>query len=182
MATVETARLQLRPWETSELDELARLYADPVVMRYISGRPLTREEAAAISAGMVRQWEMYGFGPWSVLDKTSGAWLGQLGLNRLDDWPDVDRVEVGWALHQQCWGRGLATEGARAALQYGFATHRLPRIISVTVPANTASRRVMEKAGLTYQSSRAYRNTDVVWYAIDAASWSVNSLSTPDAV
>jgi RimJ/RimL family protein N-acetyltransferase len=85
----------------------------------------------------------------------------------------ADRIEVGFELHQAWWGRGLATEAARAALRFGFDQHGLDRIISVTAAAHTAARRVMEKAGLTYQGTRYWMNPEVpvVWYAIDRAAW-----------
>jgi RimJ/RimL family protein N-acetyltransferase len=171
MATVETARLLLRPWSESDTDELARLYADPEVMRYMSTRPLTQEESAGVSAGMLRQWQEHGFGPWAVIEKAGGCWIGRIGLDALREWPDPHNIEVGWELHRAWWGQGLATEGALAALRFGFEVCGLERIISATVPDNLASRRVMEKAGLRYQGIRRYGNTDVVWYAIDRATW-----------
>jgi RimJ/RimL family protein N-acetyltransferase len=164
---IETPRLLLRPWCDDDLDEFARLCADPAVMQYISGRPLMRDEVGTLSAGRLRQWREIGFGPWAAIDKASGCWIGEIGLNTLADWPDAHKVEVGWLLRQSWWGRGLATEGALAGLRFGFMEQKLERIISVTVPANVASRRVMEKAGLTYQGTRLWRGTEVVWYAID---------------
>jgi RimJ/RimL family protein N-acetyltransferase len=74
--------------------------------------------------------------------------VGRIGLNELPDWPGPHRVEVGWELDPACWGRGLATEGGLAGVGYGFGVVGLERIISVTVPANRASWRVMEKAGM----------------------------------
>ena len=92
---------------------------------------------------------MNGFGPWAAIDKATGCWIGKMGLDELDDWPDVDKIEVGFELHQAWWGRGLATEGALAALSFGFEQHGLKRIISVTAATHAAARRVMAKAGLT---------------------------------
>jgi ribosomal-protein-alanine N-acetyltransferase len=83
----------------------------------------------------------------------------------------VHKIEVGWILHQAWWGQGLATEGALASIHYAFEELKLEEVISVTVPANSTSRRVMEKAGLVFQGTRLWRNTEVVWYAIDRASW-----------
>jgi RimJ/RimL family protein N-acetyltransferase len=83
------------------------------------------------------------------------------------------RPHRGFELHPAWWGRGLATEGARAALRVGFEEHGLPRIISVTAASNTAARRVMEKAGLRYAGTRTWMNPDVpvVWYAIEREAW-----------
>jgi RimJ/RimL family protein N-acetyltransferase len=175
--TVDTPRLHLRPWTQQDRDELERLWSDRAVL---GRRVLPPERIAAIAESSLRQWRERGFGPWAALDRATGQWIGRVGLDELEDWPDADRVEVGFELHQAWWGRGLATEGARAALRFGFSEHRLERIISVTAPWNLAARRVMEKAGLTYQGTRAYRGLDPepVWYAIDRATWEVRALET----
>jgi RimJ/RimL family protein N-acetyltransferase len=94
------------------------------------------------------QWKRNGFGPWAAIEKATGRWVGRIGLDELPDWPGPHKVEVGWELHQEFWGRGLATEGGRAGVGYGLETVGLERIISVTMATNAASRRVMEKCGL----------------------------------
>jgi len=93
-------------------------------------------------------------GPWAAIEKVNGSWIGRIGLDELEDWPDLHKLEVGFELHTAWWGRGLATEGALAALRFGFEQHGLERIISVTAAAHTAARRVMEKAGLRYEGTR----------------------------
>lgn len=113
----------------------------------------------------MRQWRQNGYGPWAAIDRTTGAWIGRVGLDELDDWPGPDRVEVGFELRRRWWGQGLATEATVAALEFGFEAHRIERIISVTPAAHTAARRVMEKAGLAYQGTRHWLSPDVpvVW-------------------
>jgi RimJ/RimL family protein N-acetyltransferase len=88
-----------------------------------------------------------------------------MGLDELDDWPDADKIEVGWELHRAWWGKGLAT------LRFGFGEHHLERIISVTAPWNTAARRVMERIGLQEQGARQWKGIEVIWYALDRAIW-----------
>ena len=83
----------------------------------------------------------------------------------------MHRTEAGWRLDRRFWGRGLATEGALASLRYGFEERGLERIISMTVPENVASWRVMQKIGLTYRGETRWRGEDVVWYAIDRKMW-----------
>ena len=78
---------------------------------------------------------------------------------------------MGWRLDPAYWGRGFATEGAVASVRYGFEELGLERIISITLPENAASRRVMWKAGLTYRGSTCWRDHDVVWYAADRRDW-----------
>jgi RimJ/RimL family protein N-acetyltransferase len=167
---METDRLLLRPWREEDGAELQRLFDDPAVR---GGRHLPAHRIARLAEGSLRQWHVNGFGPWAAIDKTTGAWIGRIGLDQLDDWPGADKVEVGFELHKAWWGRGLATEGALAALEVGFDRHGLQRIISVTAAAHTAARRVMEKAGLTYRGTRYWMNPEVpvVWYAIDRAAW-----------
>jgi RimJ/RimL family protein N-acetyltransferase len=164
----ETTRLLLRPWTQAYRENWARILADPAVVRFISGgEPYSREEAFENSERSERLWKDYGFGPWAVINKATGRWMGRIGLNLLEDWPGSDRWEVGWELDPACWGQGFATEGGREAVRYGFQSAGLERIISATVPEHVASRRVMEKCGLSYQGRVGFRGQEVVWYAID---------------
>jgi RimJ/RimL family protein N-acetyltransferase len=166
---VETRRLLLRRWRSEDLEPYARICADAEVMQYIGdGSPLTREQSEAQISGFIRNWEEYGFGLWAVEHKASGAFVGFVGLAYQPGW-DVDehRTEVGWRLDPAYWGQGLATEGAVASVRYGFEEIGLERIISIIQPANAASRRVAEKAGLALQGETRWRDNDVVWYAID---------------
>lgn len=177
MHRVETERLLLRPWRKEDGVELQRLLSDATVR---GGRHLPPDRIARIAEGSLRQWRVNGFGPWAAIDRTTGSWIGRVGLDALDDWPEPDRIEVGFELHAAWWGRGLATEAARAALAFGFEQHGLERIISVTAAAHTAARRVMEKVGLTYRGTRYWMNPEVpvVWYAIDRPAW--HARKTPD--
>jgi len=138
------------------------------------------DRVARLAEASVRQWRVNGFGPWAAIDKATGAWIGKIGLDELEDWPGADKIEVGFELHQAWWGRGLATEGALAAIDYGFGQHGLERIISVTAASHVAARRVMEKVGLTPQGTRTWMNPDVavVWYALDRASWQARPSAT----
>jgi RimJ/RimL family protein N-acetyltransferase len=165
---IETERLLLVPWSDDYFDDFAGICADAEVMRFISrGRPLSREDVGEILGRTRSMWEEYGFGPWAAIEKCTGRWVGRIGLNLLADWPGEDRWEVGFELAREFWGCGLATEGARRAIRFGWEQTPLERIISVTVPDHLASRRVMEKCGLTFQAEIPWRGTTVVWYAID---------------
>ncbi len=120
------------------------MFSNPAVR---GGRNLPSERIAKFAEVSLRQWRVNGFGPWVAIEKTTGCWIGKIGLDELDDWPDPDKTEVGFELHEEWWGRGLATEGAVAALRFGFVQHGLERIISVTTAANGAARRVMGEGG-----------------------------------
>ena len=170
--TRKTARLLLLPWSDEYLDDFVRIYADPEVVRYISpGGPLSRDWCEEHSDRKRWLWEEYGYGPWAAIDRRSGRWIGKIGLDLLEDWPGQHKWEVGWELDPVFWGQGLATEGGKAGVQFGFEEAKLERIISVTLPENMASRRVMEKCGLTAQGLIRYRRFDCVWYAIDRGAW-----------
>jgi RimJ/RimL family protein N-acetyltransferase len=172
VTTIETSRLLLRPWQSDDLAELTRLLADPEVTRYIIlNGPFTPHELAEVSARTLQQWNHNGFGPWVAIEKATGRWVGRIGLNEIVDWPFPDKFEVGWELHQEFWGRGLATEGGRAAMRYGFEVVGLARIMSASMATNTASRRVMDKCGLRFQGELHLPDTVMAWYAIDRVQW-----------
>jgi RimJ/RimL family protein N-acetyltransferase len=171
MTEIETRRLLLRRWREGDLDAYARICADPEVMRYLPAT-LGREESAEQMAWFEQHWEERQFGLWAVEEKASGEFIGFVGLVYHYGWPEGEhKTEVGWRLGRAHWGRGLATEGALASVRYGFERLGLERIISITLPQNAASRRVMEKAGLTYRGETRWRGQDVIWYAIDRDAW-----------
>jgi RimJ/RimL family protein N-acetyltransferase len=174
---LETARLLLRSWREADLDAYTRICADPEVMRYLSGS-MTRDQAAQQMKRWMRHWEEHGFGVWAAEEKASGAFIGFIGLLYHEDWPvGRHKMEVGWRLDRSFWGRGLATEGARASLQCGFKELRLERVISIIHPKNVASRRVAEKAGLTLRGETRFKGFDVIWYAIDRRQWDAGASS-----
>jgi RimJ/RimL family protein N-acetyltransferase len=177
---LETARLLLRSWREEDLDPYARICADPEVMRYLSGT-MTRDEAAQQMDRLMRHWEERGFGVWAVEGKSSGAFVGFIGLLYHEEWPEGEhKTEVGWRLDRSFWGRGLATEGARASLKYGFEALRLERVISIIHPKNAASSRVAEKAGLTLRGETRFKTFSVIWYAIDRGKWAADGPSSSE--
>jgi 3-dehydroquinate dehydratase/shikimate dehydrogenase len=148
MATLETTRLILRPWKDSDFEPFAALCADPRVMQYFPA-PLTHTESLELAKKIQSKIEKRGWGLWAVTLPNIADFIGYIGLNDVDFLPSI---EIGWRLAFPYWGKGYATEGALAALHYGFTTLNLDEIISFTVPANTPSRRVMEKIGMSHNS------------------------------
>jgi RimJ/RimL family protein N-acetyltransferase len=146
---IETARLILRPWRDSDLPLFAEQNADPVVMRYLVG-PLTRQQSDDYVAQAVRHLAETGYCKWAVEAPGVAPFIGAVGLSRVKfDASFTPAVEVAWRLHRNYWGRGYATEAARAAIADGFTRIGLNEIVALTTLGNTASQRVMERLGMT---------------------------------
>jgi ribosomal-protein-alanine N-acetyltransferase len=160
---LETKRLYLRPFQPGDLDVLAALCANPDVMRYVGHGVRTRKETETGLHRMMAHWQAHGFGMWKLVEKETGAFVGRAGLIHLDSTPEI---EVGYVLDCPFWGRGLATEAARASLQFGFDPLGLERIVAIARPENHASQRVMQKLGMTYEKDAFYYNCAVVYWAI----------------
>ena len=167
---IETARLRLRMWSPDDVPAYARMVSDPEVMRHMGAR-MSADQAAAQIEGMAEHWRTGGFSQWAAVDRQTGRLIGRIGLLRHRDWPlGGDPVEIGWTLHRDWWGRGLATEGGRAAMEcWRTNLPDEPQLISITTPANTRSRAVMERLGLTYRGAAHWHDFDVIWYAADRA-------------
>ncbi|HZT18675.1 MAG TPA: GNAT family N-acetyltransferase [Dongiaceae bacterium] len=145
---LRTERLILRPWEAEDLDPFAALNADPDVTAFL-GEPFTRSRSDEMAGRIRSHWEEHGFGLWAVELPGREPFIGFVGLSipRFEA-PFTPCVEVGWRLARAHWGRGYASEGARAALAFGFDTLKLKEIVSFTAVANARSRRVMERIGM----------------------------------
>ena len=164
MATVETARLVLRPWCEEDLDQLLGLYADSEVMRYLGGKVFDRTEAWRQMASMIGHWYLRVYGIWAVEEKSSGRLAGRIGCINPAGWPGF---EVGWTLKREFWGKGYATEAGRRALEYGFNELNKPHIISLIHPENRASIRGAERLGETLEGNARVFESDVLVYGID---------------
>jgi RimJ/RimL family protein N-acetyltransferase len=142
-----TPRLELRAVVPGDVETFFRLDRDPQVMRYIGdGSVGTRATCAAAVARAKKYYALYpGLGKWCAEERKSGRFIGWFSLNYV---PKTVEVEVGYRLLRDAWGRGFATEGARALVRHGFETLGLYRIIGLTHPDNAASQRVLQKAGL----------------------------------
>lgn len=146
---IKTERLILREWRDEDLPLIAAINGDPVAMRHFVA-PLTREESdAAIERYRIHQ-EKYGCCMWAVEAPGVAPLIGVLGLARTGfDLPLATGTEIGWRLASAHWGKGYATEGARAALRFGFEQCDLSEIVSMTTLVNEPSWRVMERIGMT---------------------------------
>jgi RimJ/RimL family protein N-acetyltransferase len=146
---LRTTRLMLRGWLPADRAPFAALNADPLVMQHFPA-PLSQGESDALADRIERGFEDHGFGLWAVEIPGVAPFAGYVGLAvPAFDAAFTPCIELGWRLARACWNRGYATEAARAVVTFAFETLRLAEIVSFTVPANVASRRVMEKLSMT---------------------------------
>jgi len=145
----ETARLRLRQWRESDLAPFFELARDPQVMEFLLPLP-TRADSDAMVERIHALIAANGWGFWAVEHRESGAFMGFTGLNSpLADLPFSPCVEIGWRYARKAWGKGLATEAARACLQVAFEQLALAEVVSFTAVHNVRSRAVMERIGMT---------------------------------
>jgi len=144
-----TEQLLLRRWRPEDRPAFAAMNADPRVMRHFPSL-LSREESDATADRVEAFFQKHGYGLWAVEVPGSAPFAGFIGLSS----PRFEAhftpcVEIGWRLAAEHWGRGYATEGARAALRFAFETLALDEVVALTAAGNLPSRRVMEKLGMT---------------------------------
>ena len=164
MIIVRTDRLLVRQWVPDDWKRLRPLMTDPRVLAYIGrGEPWPDERIRRFVDGGIEKAATRGWVLWPVVHEADAELVGFCGFN--DGFPPD--VEIGWRLLPAYWGRGLATEAARAVLDYGFRTFGFPRVISVAQPANVASIRVMEKIGMHFDRRFVHDGIEVVSYAIE---------------
>lgn len=154
-AIIQTKRLVLRQWRKEDLAPFAALNADPKVMEYFPST-LSREESDSLAHRIQSKMEERGYGMWAVAIPGIADFIGFIGLNNEDKstFPAhfTPAVEIGWRLGFDYWGKGYATEGAKAVLAYGFESLNLEEIVSFTAVQNMRSRRIMEKIGMHHDS------------------------------
>lgn len=152
--TINTKRLILRPWTEEDLEPFAKLNADARVREYFPGL-LSREESDASVKLASEHIQRCGWGFWAASLLETGEFIGFIGLEDVYFSAPFNKsapaVEIGWRLAFNHWGKGYATEGALAALKYGYEILGLQEIVSFTAVANQRSRNVMEKIGMHHR-------------------------------
>jgi RimJ/RimL family protein N-acetyltransferase len=161
MILVETERLFVRQWLPDDWERLRRLVTDPRVLEHLPTEVPWPDERIqrfinrGIEVESTRGWIL-----WPVIHKEDAELIGFCGF--ADGFPPD--VEIGWRLRPEYWGRGLATEVARAVMQYGFDRFRFDRLVAVTHPANRRSIRVMEKLGMEFEKMFLHKGAEAVCY------------------
>ncbi|HEY6985496.1 MAG TPA: GNAT family N-acetyltransferase [Rhodanobacteraceae bacterium] len=142
---IETERLRLTAFGDRHFEAYASMLADPGSTRFVGdGEPLDRMNAWRSMAMLLGHWALRGYGMWAIELRDSGEFIGRVGLHRPEGWPDL---ELGWMLKASQRGRGYATEGARAALDFAFGEVGAQRLVSLIRIDNTAAERVARRLG-----------------------------------
>jgi RimJ/RimL family protein N-acetyltransferase len=150
---LHTERLLLRCFRPEDREVFAAINADPAVMEFLGG-PVSRERSDLLIDWIEDRFVSQGFGFWALELVGDARCIGLAGLNvpRFDA-PFVPAVEVGWRLGSRYWGRGYATEAARASLDFAFRTLGLDEVVAFTAEGNHRSRKVMERLGMRHDAA-----------------------------
>ena len=148
---IETQRLLLRRWQVSDIEPFICMNEDPVVMRYFPAA-LNADETKSFYDSIEQEFSKYGYGLYAAEEKNSECFMGFIGFH----WSRFDMdfcpcIEIGWRLDKRYWGKGCATEGAKACLKHGFENLGFDEVVSFTAVENIASQRVMQKIGLRFE-------------------------------
>jgi RimJ/RimL family protein N-acetyltransferase len=147
---VETARLTLRPHRVDDFEPSFAMWSDPVVTRFIGGKPSTEQQTWSRLLGYAGHWSLLGFGYWVIEEKATGSFVGELGFAnfRRDIAASMKHApELGWALAPRFHGMGYATEAVRAAVAWGDVRFASARTVCLIGVENSASIRVAQKCG-----------------------------------
>ncbi len=180
MTPLVTERLILRSWRDEDRAPFAAMNADPEVMRYFPAT-LSREELDTLVDRLIEAEKTFGMTFFATEEQVTGRFIGLIGMRPSPEFlPTTPDVEIGWRIASDMWGRGLATEGARALLRVGFEDLGIGRIVAFTSRANAPSRRVMEKIGLKRETEGDFDHPKIaegdplqrqVLYATDRKAW-----------
>jgi len=172
MPIIETARLQLRPFTLDDISELDKVFSDADVMKFSSAGVMSREAIEAFIHDMLKSYQENGFGLWALIERRSGKLIGCCGLNpsdienaiKVDPAHEQACIEIGYRLAKAYWGQGLASEAAKATLDYAFNNLQLKRIIAIIAKQHSASINVAKKVGMKKVNSAEYKSWAVDIY------------------
>jgi RimJ/RimL family protein N-acetyltransferase len=181
---VTTDRLDLRRFRSDDLDELATVFANREVWQFPYGRSFSRDETASFLETQIGEWEDCGFGCWVARERAWERVIGYVGISVPMFLPEIlPAVEVGWRFDPAVWGKGFASEGARAALEESFTTLGLGEICSVPQADNPASSRVCERIGMRFErevtipANSRRGELSALLYKMTGAEWNARDLS-----
>jgi len=165
-----TDRLLIRELTPEDVPALASILGDAQVMRHSVGGVLSEKATREFVAGCIFSYQANDFGPWAVIEKSTSTFIGFCGLNS-EPVEGVEEVEIGYRLARAFWGRGLATEAAKATLDYAFGVLDIDSVIAIVEPENIASVNVIEKLGFNTFIHSQYHRRGVKIYRMTQPQW-----------
>lgn len=170
MTLLTTPRLRLEPLTDAHFDGLHTLNSDPAVMRYITGKPDTPADTQLMIDKVKARWAEWGYSWWAFIELATGEMIGAGCVQHLGR--DAAKPhEVGWRLRQDRWGKGYASEAARALATFAFERLQAPLLCAVCDPENADSAKVMMRMGMTYRGQEHWYDTDMAVYQITRDDW-----------
>jgi ribosomal-protein-alanine N-acetyltransferase len=163
-----TARMTAERLSPEHLDAMMRLNADPEVAKTLGGIRSAGETRAFMEENL-RHWQEHGYGLWVLHETAGGRFIGRAGIRHVELEGGAREVELAYALMPEFWGKGLATEVSRALVKIAFDDVGLDELVAFTLVDNRASRRVMEKIGMTYERDFIHAGLPHVLYRIRRA-------------
>jgi RimJ/RimL family protein N-acetyltransferase len=158
---LETDRLLIRPFRLDDLDAYAKIVADPHVMRLLTGKPQTFDEAKQYIEECMASEDENGFSRYAVRLKVADELIGFCGYKIIDG-----EIDFGWRYAKRHWNRGYGTEAALAVMKYGFEVLRPPQLVAVALPENTASIRIMQKLGMERNDFGSWTRIQTIRYTL----------------
>ncbi|RPI16329.1 MAG: N-acetyltransferase [Ignavibacteriae bacterium] len=170
---LETQRLFLRKFETTDITGLSRIYTDEDVMRYIGrGGVLNAVQALKMIEYWKKCYEDPGYGEWAVINKEDGKLIGHCGFQYLKS---INETEIAYLLDKPYWGKGLASEISQAALSYGFKQFNFKKLVAIVYPDNKPSIRVIEKMGMKFIGNETFFEKSLFLYSLTRKQWEKKS-------
>lgn len=160
---LETERLLLREKTVEDAENAYLLNLDPEVLRYTGDDPFSSVEEARTFLENYASYRTYGFGRWAVILKETGEYLGWCGIKYT---PELDEFDIGYRFMQKYWGKGYATESAKACIEYGFEKLDIKTIVGRAMTGNINSINVLKKLGMVYLETRLEDGVEEIIYII----------------
>ncbi len=171
--TIETASLRLRPYQREDLDALHAFFTQQEVRRYLlDDEIVSRQWVAEEISGSIASFDRYGFGQWAVFLDPAAPLIGFCGYRFFHQPPERQLL---YGIAPEHWGRGLATEAARAMIRFAFEHLDFESVVASTDAPNTASVRVMEKAGLSFEKRLMIDGLDTIYYSLPRSEFELSA-------
>jgi [ribosomal protein S5]-alanine N-acetyltransferase len=170
----ETDRLILRELLPTDEDSMFELDSNPEVHKYLGNQPVKSIDEIRMTIQSVRQQYIdHGIGRWAVVEKSSGEFVGWSGLKLIKELTNnhINFYDVGYRLIPKFWGKGYATESARASLKYAFEEMYLNEVFGIANIANIKSRKALEKSGLKFIEIFDRNGIQCDWFKITREEW-----------